>query len=328
MLALVFNGLGLWLPFVEIDAFLSYPQVYSLPHSVSLLWSSQMYFLSVLVVVFSIVFPFFKLLGLFTICFLPWQSKLRQSMLSMLSTLGKWSYLDVFVIILLLVLANKQTFVVARVHPGIYFFTLSISLSLLLTQSMCRLLGTRGQLDLGCAVRPVAHGKIRLWFIQCLAKQHSVLAWILVLGYLLGYGVALGVPMLQIHQLFMSPHAYSLLSGSYALYTQQRWFLFIVMILTLIIVPGLCGVYALVVLWRAGAGHRSARLLIQLKKCQHWCMLDVFMLALVIMLQESNMLVKTVLRPGIFGLLIVVLLMPWLYKVLYLYSMRYTENCY
>ena len=75
--SLISNILGLVLPFLEIDKAFSAKLTYSLPHSVHLMWESKLYIISILILCFSIVFPFIKLVSLFAAWFLPWKPTSR-----------------------------------------------------------------------------------------------------------------------------------------------------------------------------------------------------------------------------------------------------------
>ena len=72
LIALIANILGLVLPFLEIDEAFHDKVIYSLPHSVELMWQRKLHFVSLLILVFSIIFPFVKLFSLIAVWFLPW----------------------------------------------------------------------------------------------------------------------------------------------------------------------------------------------------------------------------------------------------------------
>ncbi|MGA1517400.1 MAG: paraquat-inducible protein A, partial [Phycisphaerales bacterium] len=126
-LATAANITALLVPFMEIREFLHKTESYELPEAVKLMWTEGLPVVAVLIVSFSIVFPFAKLLGL-AICLLPrWRRRERRArMLRLLAELGRWSLLDVFVVMLLMVLASDQWAVGTDVKPGIYLFMSAI----------------------------------------------------------------------------------------------------------------------------------------------------------------------------------------------------------
>ena len=78
LISLIANILALTLPFLEIDEAFHKTVVYSLPHSVNLMWQHKLYVVSLLILCFSIIFPFVKLISLFLVWFVPWDAKRRE----------------------------------------------------------------------------------------------------------------------------------------------------------------------------------------------------------------------------------------------------------
>ncbi|MDP7575279.1 MAG: paraquat-inducible protein A, partial [Phycisphaerales bacterium] len=103
---------------------------YSILDVVSLLWENGLYPLAFLVIGFSVIFPPVKI-GLATWAFLrPMTAPGRQRLLGTLGQLGRWSLLDVFVALLLLIITSKQSFTGATVSIGLYAFLGAIVLSM------------------------------------------------------------------------------------------------------------------------------------------------------------------------------------------------------
>ena len=68
--SLTMNIVALKLPFLEIKMFPQPPEAYSIPHTVSLMWTTlKLYWVAVLIAGFSLVFPFVKLTSLFLLRF-------------------------------------------------------------------------------------------------------------------------------------------------------------------------------------------------------------------------------------------------------------------
>jgi paraquat-inducible protein A len=77
-------------------------------------------------VVFSVVFPFLKLLYLLTLCLSPNVStEFRQKSISVMEWLGRYSMTDVMVLALIIFYMNSSGYTEARVLPGVYCFAAS-----------------------------------------------------------------------------------------------------------------------------------------------------------------------------------------------------------
>ena len=92
-----------------------------------------------IILLFSIIFPVGKLLILFAVWFLPLAEHRRAGCLTWLGILGKWSMLDVFVVAITIVITKISKFAEAEARPGIYFFTISILLAMLVTERIDRI---------------------------------------------------------------------------------------------------------------------------------------------------------------------------------------------
>src|SRR5436190_4766176 len=129
LVSFTLNVTALFVPFLDMRRGLSTSE-YSLPKSVSLMWESELYVLAAIIVVFSVCFPFFKL-GVLTAIVAGWiPAQKRTGWLRLVETLGKWSMLDVFIVCLMLALANDQWLVDAEPRIGILCFTFAIVLSM------------------------------------------------------------------------------------------------------------------------------------------------------------------------------------------------------
>ena len=99
---LIANIIALFVPFLAID-FMGL-EIYSLLHSVQLMWDSGLYVIAIMIVGFSITFPLVKTLSLIVIWFVGMSPVVRHRMIRVLEAAGKWSMFDIFVVILLMVI--------------------------------------------------------------------------------------------------------------------------------------------------------------------------------------------------------------------------------
>ncbi len=102
------QALALFVPFMSIKVVLVGNDIYSLPNSVRLMWESKIYVVAILIAFFSITFPFLKLAVLLVVWVAVPPTRERERILYWLCLLGKWSMLDPFIVILLMVLATDQ----------------------------------------------------------------------------------------------------------------------------------------------------------------------------------------------------------------------------
>jgi len=301
--SLAANILGLILPFLELDKAFSAKIIYSLPHSVHLMWESELYIIAILILSFSIIFPFVKLFSLFAAWFLPWKSTTRATFLHWIELLGKWSYMDIFVVILLLALTNDQTMISSKIHIGVYFFIGAITLSMFVSQIV-----------LGMALRIVAQE-------QGIKTYSSKKRWMIFDQLYLGWSVPLLVlvsaaaliesihaTFLQISQFFLVSRTYSIYDIIELLQTNKHWILLIVIVGTIVAIPLLRLAFLLVV-WvipMKVTTHIRARQI--LEGLSRWSMLDVFGVSLFLVTSEGKDLVNTKVQPGLYTVVIAIAL--------------------
>ena len=301
--SLVFNILGLILPFLEIDAAFSKGIIYSLPHSVELMWEHKLYFVAGLILGFSIIFPFVKLISLFAAWFLPWKSSSREKFLHFIELLGKWSYMDIFVVVLLLALTSNQSFISSTIHVGVYYFIAAITISMITSEIIIGL--ARKQLH---EEKPVVkYSKKRVWLLF----DKLLLGWIvpvLVAISAIALVEALHATFLRISQLLLVSRSYSVSQIMELLQEQQRWVLLAVMVCTLAIFP-LFRLLLVLIGWlipMSVGAHLRLRSIID--SVSRWCMLDVFGLALFLVTTEGKDLVKTEIQNGLYIVVVAIAL--------------------
>src|SRR5262249_8305667 len=123
------NVTALFIPFLDVRRGLSTDD-YSLPRSIVLLWEKGLYVLAVVIVAFSVCFPFAKLAVLWGVLFDRWSEKRGRRWLDFVERYGKWSMVDVFMVCLMIALADDQLLLDASPRIGILCFTLAIVISM------------------------------------------------------------------------------------------------------------------------------------------------------------------------------------------------------
>jgi uncharacterized paraquat-inducible protein A len=124
---------GLAAPFLRIAVFIKGGEDYSLLRTMSLLWESRLYLLMVLIVGFSIVFPFVKIAMLAWAWLIQPTGSLRTHAIEWLGRLGKWSMLDPLSVLILVLLATDQWAVSTTTHVGVYCFLIAIVMTMWLS---------------------------------------------------------------------------------------------------------------------------------------------------------------------------------------------------
>ncbi len=92
------------------------------------------YVLFLIIFVFTIIFPLFKFYVLFSLCRSNKKDRAKtQHTLQRLASISKWSMLDVFVVAILIVAVKIRSLLKVEVHYGLYVFSISIIMTMLLT---------------------------------------------------------------------------------------------------------------------------------------------------------------------------------------------------
>ncbi|MEO6711667.1 MAG: paraquat-inducible protein A [Planctomycetota bacterium] len=292
MLALAFtlNVIALYLPFMDLRRGIS-TNPYSLQASVSLLWESELYVLAAVVVAFSMVFPFLKLFVMACVLSGGVRKDRERRTLAFVERYGKWSMLDVFLVWIMIALANDQFWIDAQPRTGLLCFTLAIVASMFTSRHMLAKLEmetTRSELEM-------RHPR---W----LAVGQSVLLGLLI--------AALLVPFLEIDDCLLEDHPVSILSSIAGLWTSGARPLATIAALFLVLAPILAGVSTLALFVFAARGRSVEGIRAFSLEMRHWAMLDVFALALGIFLVEGRHFVRTELTWGAF-LLALLLALYW-----------------
>ncbi len=268
------NVTALFVPFLGVSVIFEGRSLYSLPRSVVLLWDAGLYVLALLVALFSIVFPFAKLVVLVQAGLGRGPEELRRRRLERVGRLGRWSMLDVFLAALLLGLTNDRFFVDTQARIGLPLFALAIALSLIAGEILERAHGA-------APLRPPrrASGRDRLLL---------ALAWLIL-------SAALLFPFLQIEDWRLRDDSFSLLGLTEVLWGASASVGF-VMVAFVVVVPllELVALSACAVATPRTAAYAAA----WRRQLGRWSMLEVFVLALAIFMVEGHAFVRTELRWG------------------------------
>ncbi len=126
ILATVFFALGIILPVIRFTTVYVWTKEHSIATIIWALFENEELFLSVVLFLFSIFFPFLKLFYLLTLVTSPdIPPEFRRKSISTMEWLGRYSMTDVMVLALMIFYVNSSGYTEAAVQPGVYFFAAS-----------------------------------------------------------------------------------------------------------------------------------------------------------------------------------------------------------
>lgn len=126
--------LGLTLPIMRLTRFYIWTDMHSLVSVVRELYATGEYVLAAIICLFSVIFPFVKLLYLLALYSIRQvQPERGGRWLKRLAWLGKWSMLDVLVLALFIFYAKATNLADATSMPGLYMFASAVILTMIAT---------------------------------------------------------------------------------------------------------------------------------------------------------------------------------------------------
>ncbi|MBC23508.1 MAG: hypothetical protein CMJ32_06275 [Phycisphaerae bacterium] len=301
--SLICNIMALTLPFLEIRQVLKQTVIYSLPHSVALLFEHGLWLIAVLVLGFSIIFPLVKIGMLYAIWFAPMTMSRRIRIEHVLKYLGKWSMMDIFVVGVLLVLSNQQTFVGAELHMGVYFFIAAIMISMGTSEAVSTMLDLRPEL---------AKLPNDFKIVVCPMKTFGPKAWIvpfILLLSLIALAYAIAHDFLKINQALLNTRAYSILTATKIMFLDKSIYGIGACFGLFLIVTPLLRIATLAFTWFSTSTVRGYRRLLHISaSLGRWSMLDVFGLALILIMSEGKEFIKTDVQSGLYFMVLAIII--------------------
>lgn len=298
--ALTLQITALCVPFIEMSMFIKGTTIYGLLTSIHLMWTGGLYVIAILIISFSVVFPFLKLAGLtFAWMVLP-PGTLRTDLIRILGMLGKWSMMDPFCVILVVALASDQWAVGADTQVGIYCFLCAVVLSMTLSMMMMHC-------DRKMNPSPAATSAAPFRIAQKVGWESSIVPIALVISMVALY-FALSLPFLEIDQFLLKSNSFGIFQLCVALWKANHIPLALLSWIGLLIVPAATILFEWW-FWLSNAnpvGHIAHRRFVD--TLYEWSMLDVFALSLVLFLLEGNRFIKTEVHKGLWFIVIAVII--------------------
>ena len=236
-------------------------------------------FLAGLVFVFSVVFPVVKLALLQHALHGPISSERRARLVHALERLGRWSMLDVFVIAILIGAMHLGILSEAYAEPGIYVFAVGILLAMAATRAVLALLRER-------------NASRRIPPATALERGGSVLALAL-------FTAGLFLPLIVVEKFRFFDREYSVLDASRRMFAEGEHGLALAVLFFVVALP-LARLVGIVLLRFSRRPERLARPVLALEE---WAMLDVFGLALLVVVAKLGSVASVEIRLGFWVLL-------------------------
>jgi paraquat-inducible protein A len=131
VLAMIVLAVAIVLPFISMNK-LGSERVFSLVGGIVELFRSGNTVIGVVLLVFSVIFPFAKLIALLvaTSSMMPLSLRARQRLHHLSVVTGRYSLLDILVVAIMIVLVKFQGIAEAQARPGTILFCVAILLSI------------------------------------------------------------------------------------------------------------------------------------------------------------------------------------------------------
>lgn len=237
-------------------------------------------FLAGLVFAFSVVFPIVKLALLQHALHGPLSGERRARLVHALERLGRWSMLDVFVIAILIGAMHLGILSEAYAEPGIYVFAAGILLAMAATRAVLALLREK-------RARPT------LPAATAFERWSSVLALVL-------FASGLFLPLIVVEKFRFFDREYSVLDACRRMLDEGEHGLALAVLFFVVTLP-LARLLGIVLLRFSRRPERFARPVLALEE---WAMLDVFGLALLVVVAKLGSVATVEIRLGFWVLLV------------------------
>ncbi|MCF7791460.1 MAG: paraquat-inducible protein A [Victivallales bacterium] len=285
IVSFICNILALTVPFTEFGHFLSNPVSCTLPYSVYLLWYEGLYGISVLILGFSILFPFVKLFILIYAWMFETEPGSRHRQLGFVEPLGKWSMLDVFATCIIIILCNKQILIYGYPMIGVDFFLTAIFLSMissLIIHNLHMRSGKKAVVDTAETENP-----------NELSVKMKIMLMTTAVISLLSLIIVIWLPYIKISSFLLFNYSYSIYDSAVSLMNSSVVLSLFIMF-TLIFFPLLHIISIIIYLTLKFMNKKHyPKLAYTIKVFSRFNMLDVFLLAFIVFISEGSSFIKT-----------------------------------
>jgi paraquat-inducible protein A len=286
-------ALGISMPSIKLTKFYFFSTEYSLISTVESLIKRNQIFLGVLVFVFSILLPVFKILYLVILTTMPPDTLERQyRRLRALEWIGKWSMHDVLVLALMIFFVKSQGIYDATSLSGVYFFTSAV-VFMILAYAWLNIFAMG---DIKSRVRRSEPLEARP---RSALRNFMLALFILVAAILFALGVIL--PSIRFTTVYVWKNEHSIASIIWALYATQEYFLCGVITVFSVVFPFLKLLYLLTLCLSPNVSRDfRERSISTMEWLGRYSMTDVMVLALMIFYMNSSGYTEAQVLPGVY----------------------------
>jgi len=285
---------GLVLPILRIERPLSDVE-YGVLTGIWTMLTGGLPVLAVVVLAFSVAFPAAKLT-------LLWRSSLSPSgetraTSELLRALGKWSMLDVYVVVILMGAVRLGVLAGVEARSGLYVFGASVLLAMTVAM-LSRHLRDRS-VDVGEAARK---------------RLSSPAARALSLGSLVAFAAGVALPLMVVEKWVFWSNDYSIASSLAPMASEGRFGLLALVVVFVLVLPAARLVAFTLLRWRRAPSERLVRRVLALEE---WAMADVFALAMLVVVTKASQMATVSARAGLWFLVAAAILMlgdAWLLR--------------
>ncbi|MCB1528705.1 MAG: paraquat-inducible protein A [Hyphomicrobiaceae bacterium] len=308
-------ALGVSLPIIRLTKYVFWSTEHSLLSTVYVLINDGQYFLGITVALFSICFPVLKLLYLLLVSTLPASELARQSRrLRALEWLGKWSMHDVLVLALTIFFIKSTGLYDAASLSGVYFFTASVVLMILAYAWL------RGEQRERFKIENAQHAGGATGIETDVRRPHGppldtdqdepqpklsivrnfVLSFFIILATVF-FVLGVILPVIRFTTIYVWTNEHSIATIIYALYTDQEYFLCVVLFTFSILFPFLKLFYLMTLVASPDLSPEfRARSISTMEWLGRYSMTDVMVLALLIFYINSSGYTEASVQPGVY----------------------------
>lgn len=141
LLVLILFIISLFMPLMAVKSWWVFHSKISIISALHSLLLEGWYFIFIIIALFSVVVPILKIFSMLILWSLgSVDSRGRRLLLSIMSVLGKWAMLDVFVLALLVVIIKVNSHSQAKPLLGLYVFTVTIFFMIIISYRLHYLL--------------------------------------------------------------------------------------------------------------------------------------------------------------------------------------------
>ena len=255
-------------------------------------------FLALLIFMFSLIFPALKLSTLVVIWFRGMEPGPRERALQALRVLGKWSMLDVFVVVALVGAVQFGFLATATPRIGIYLYSAAVFSCMLATFLESRLVRGPEEADLAPGIQNLA-----------------ALPVVLLALPLLGAGLFL--PLIETKKWIVLSREFSVLGAAADMFRNGQYALTGMLVLFVILAPFAKLLGQLVLLFLRQRGPVQGALARTIEILDKWMMIDVFALGVMVVAVQIGGIAEVSPRPGLGCFLAAVFLsasLSWIIK--------------